>query len=533
MKTKKILFISLALVLIMSFLSASEITFSFDQGEYFFQLGEKAEIDLTIGNDYEEPIYGQMNYKSTQEIFQGNQRFSSTNSESHSLQISEGKSQKKISFDSPKQPMTITLDVSFDFTSIEKDKKEKQVSIENIKIHFTQDSKKQNKQKNQQQSSKSSQSSEKKSGESSPQNQDNKEQNSLKESLEQMQKMFKQNPQQSSSQKKLQNNQLNQNTQALKKQMQRQSSEQEKLKEQFKENLEKNPQLTKEHKKMQDLGYKLSDSELSPNSSKTGKFNLSYKNKEGDKAEIQGKMQNNSIKNLRSLTQEEKDNMIKQLKKNKNFQEFSKKLQNNNFSKNLTDFNFKKNNKTQMNISYKNSETNKTQNIIADFQNKTLENVSLEKNSIDRYNSFLILLFFIFIMFLSYFLYKKYYSQKYLISNTDLIQEQKNLFDYKKYSLDLLNQAKTLFKENQPKDAYEKAAQSLRVYLSYENNLNKEITNDQILNFLKKNTCLNSNEIKKIKQCFDLCSLVEFAKYKANKKDFDNIIKIIREIIKE
>src|SRR6056297_2954452 len=196
MKAKKILFIFLVLILTTQFISASEITFSFGQEEYFFQIGEKAGINLNIENDYEEPIDGQMNYKTTQEIFQGNQRVSSKNSESHSFQISPGKSEKKLVFNSPQQPMTITLDVSFDFTSPEKDKKEKQVSIEDIKIHFTQDSKQQNKQKNQQQSSKSSQSSEKESDKSLSQSQENQEKKSLKESLEQMQKMFKKDPQQ-------------------------------------------------------------------------------------------------------------------------------------------------------------------------------------------------------------------------------------------------------------------------------------------------------------------------------------------------
>lgn len=534
MRQKNILFITLALILIVPIITANEITFSFDQEEYFFQIGEKAEINLNTQNNYEEPINGKMTYKTTQEMIQGNQRFSSTNSKSSKLTIKQGNSQEKLVFNSPQKPMTITLDVSFDFTSPEKNNQENQVSVSNIKIHFTENSKKQNQQKNQQQSSKSSKSSEKSSSsENKPENKENQEKDSLKESLEQMQKMFQKDPQQSSSQKKLQNNQLNQNTQALKKQMQRQSSEKEKLKKQFQENLEKNPQLAKEHKKMQDQGYKLSASELNPNSSKTGDFNLSYKNKKGDKARIQGRMQNNSIKELRSLTQEDKSKMMKQLQNNEKFQKLSEQMQNNNFSKNSQNFKFKKNNKTQLNLSYKNPETNKTQNIIADFHNKTLEDVKLEKTSSDKSDYFLILLFFIFLLFLGYFLYKKYYLQKTIASNINEIPETKNPFDYKKHSLALLEQAKALFKKNQSKDAYEKAAQSLRTYLSYENNLNKELTNDHILNFLKNNTTLNKGEIKKIKECFDLCSLVEFAKYKANKKDFDKITKIIEEIIKK
>ena len=58
--------------------------------------------------------------------------------------------------------------------------------------------------------------------------------------------------------------------------------------------------------------------------------------------------------------------------------------------------------------------------------------------------------------------------------------------------------------------------------------LKKEVTNDEIIRYLKN----KNNNIKSIKECFDLCSLVEFAKYKTNKKDFEKIIKLGEEIIK-
>jgi len=67
----------------------------------------------------------------------------------------------------------------------------------------------------------------------------------------------------------------------------------------------------------------------------------------------------------------------------------------------------------------------------------------------------------------------------------------------------------------------------LRLFLSYENRLNKEITNDEIINFLRE----HKKEYKEAKECFDLCSLVEFAKYKANKEDFDRIIEKAKKII--
>ena len=37
---------------------------------------------------------------------------------------------------------------------------------------------------------------------------------------------------------------------------------------------------------------------------------------------------------------------------------------------------------------------------------------------------------------------------------------------------------------------------------------------------------------KEIKECFDICSLVNFAKYEANEEDFNKIIKTAEKIIK-
>jgi hypothetical protein len=35
-----------------------------------------------------------------------------------------------------------------------------------------------------------------------------------------------------------------------------------------------------------------------------------------------------------------------------------------------------------------------------------------------------------------------------------------------------------------------------------------------------------------VEECFELCSLVEFAKYKASREDFDMIISTVKEVIR-
>ena len=67
----------------------------------------------------------------------------------------------------------------------------------------------------------------------------------------------------------------------------------------------------------------------------------------------------------------------------------------------------------------------------------------------------------------------------------------------------------------------------MRLFLSYENELNKEITNDEIINYLMN----HKQKYEEAKECFDLCSLVEFAKYEINKEDFDRIIRYVKKVI--
>ncbi|NOZ44845.1 MAG: hypothetical protein GXP45_07020, partial [bacterium] len=102
-------------------------------------------------------------------------------------------------------------------------------------------------------------------------------------------------------------------------------------------------------------------------------------------------------------------------------------------------------------------------------------------------------------------------------------------FDYRAKAILMLEHAKRLFEKKEYKDAYADAGQALRLFLSYDNNLNKEVTNDEIVSYLRK----HKKPYKEAKECFDLCSLVEFAKYEANKRDFDKIIRYAKKLIRQ
>lgn len=98
-------------------------------------------------------------------------------------------------------------------------------------------------------------------------------------------------------------------------------------------------------------------------------------------------------------------------------------------------------------------------------------------------------------------------------------------FDYKKESLKLLAKAETISETNL-KEAFFYVAQAIRLYYIHKLELKKEITNSKLIQEIKK------NKIKhiKIQECLNNCQLVEFAKMKPTKKDFNensNIAKLL------
>ena len=214
--------------------------------------------------------------------------------------------------------------------------------------------------------------------------------------------------------------------------------------------------------------------------------------------------------------QQLKEEFQKQLSQNEEFQKYDEQLQKQGFNQENMEF-FQEGNSTNLELNYKDIK-NQTATIKAEFANNTIQKIELKKNnSKDMYYWLL----FLFLLIIGYFLYKKY-TKRTVLKDKNIRMFHKKPFDYRSEANELLQSAKKAFEQKKFKDAYGKAAQALRLFLSHENNLKKELTNYEILKVLKG----KNKEHKEIRKCFDLCSLVEFAKYRANKKDFDTIIMI-------
>ncbi len=331
-----------------------------------------------------------------------------------------------------------------------------------------------------------------------------------------------QNPQQAA-----QNNQPDQDTSALKKQMQKQVQQQQQMQQQFQQQIATNRDFQKANQELSDLGYNLTSISANPSSNNTGTFTASYAKQNGDKASVQGEMNNGTMKSLQTDTAEDRQKMRDLLAQHKDFQKYLKQLQDDGFKEVSSTFS-RENNTMALQIQYENSK-NETAQINARFVNGSVEHVELVREQERNLYPVYLIGILVFLV-LAYLVYNKYSGKKELktlVGKNISLQEEN--FDFREAAGKLVEKAISLYEEKHFKDAYGTAAQALRLYLSYKYGLNKEVTNSELINYLKS----KGVECGKFDRCLQLSSLIEFAKHVPEDGEFEELIKIIKNTLKD
>jgi hypothetical protein len=343
-----------------------------------------------------------------------------------------------------------------------------------------------------------------------------------------IQQQFNQNlnQQQGLAHDRVQNNQLNQNTNALKQQMEQQVQQKKQMEKEFQQNLAQNTRFQKKHQELINSGYNITDALFNVVSNNTGSFELSYQKPDGKTATLKGEMENGTIKNLMSLTSVEKQRIINLLKENKEFQKYDRQLKETGFNQSEIVFNQITQNYTKLMLLYKKGE--KEKDITAEYINGTIQNVQLDNENDGKINLLWLILIPI-LAFVIWFVYIKYFKKiKNFIQNPPFETKFDTSIDYKKETKKMIKEAKKLFDTEKEKDAYERLSQAIRFYFSYKFDIKKEITNTELLKKLRKEKAKNYLEIQR---CLNICSMVEFARHRPNKEDFNKIMRIIEKII--
>ena len=535
--------LALIFIIFMGFFQAvyaQDILLSTNQTDYYFKTGENAIIPIEINNTYGKQISGILQYTISQLINQGNIQLSNYNTEKKSLSINE--ENNKISFDVGKSdtPSNFTVNLGFNYN----ENGNRIVPLGPIIIHFVSDES----QKNTHQQNKMQNSSQP-STQSNQQDIFSQQQQQMEQGLNELfgnqSDLFSQQQQQmeqklnevlgnqqnqsQNQQQQLQNNQLAQDSNALKQQLDRQVQKQEQIKKEFEQKLFSNNEFLNRHQNLLKNGYNINASNLNAKSNDTGSFDIKYNNTTGKWATLQGNMKNGTMTNINEQSQDKQEKLLEKLKQNKSYQQFNSKLLTEGFSQN--DIAFEANgNVTNVILKYEDQkQANAT--ITANFVNDEIRQVTLEDRNSNPLNLMLLIIIAVTVVsaLCIYFAIKKFKNKKsFTIIDTQLNPKLKS-FDHVIESKKLIDEAIQYHDKGDYKEAFGTAGKSIRLFLSHDAGIKREITSEELIRLIPK----DNYPINDIRECLKVTDLVEFAKLKATDYDFKKIISLFNKLLNQ
>ncbi|MCF7860669.1 hypothetical protein K9M79_00360 [Candidatus Woesearchaeota archaeon] len=480
----------------------AEITLSTNQTDYYYPLNQDAILRINSSNTYKEDVPGQLGYEVSTTINQGNAIFTSINSQSTSHVVPNGDSQIELNLGTASSPQTTTLtQLTFNY---EHDGSDFTTTLGEIRIHFVEDpSQQQNQDQGQESTSEENQQSEDKQQQEDQSHDD---------------KTVQHDPS-----TRMQNSQQSQNMNSVHKQIQDDINKANEEKQQIIDQLSQNEEFARQHREMLDKGYELKSGDVTPGDERSD-FKLDYSKPDNNETQsIQGTMVNSSLESIsNTLTQQE---LLDKIESDGRYVNFTDSLmrEHQNLSRSV---NFYDNDtKVDMNLSKIDPITNQSQKpnagVHVEFENRTLKTMEFTK---DKPNYLWYLIALIIIMVAITFILFRIGSQK---TNHKTVISKKP-FDFYNEASRILKLSKKEFENGQFKDAYGHVSESVRLYYSHKYQLKSESTNTSILNNLKDRNI----KVNDLKTCFSISSMVEFAKYKPNRKDYEQIYMIAQKHIK-
>ncbi|MFA6089222.1 MAG: hypothetical protein WC755_05130 [Candidatus Woesearchaeota archaeon] len=497
-----------------------EVWMQTNQSVYYVPLNVQGGIPLEITNDFDNAIDTSFTFSITQIINQGNMQSQSTNSQTQGMSVAPKNQTLYLGVGPANTPGELDITIQLSYTDPDTSE-QKTATMNGLKVIFIDENDKNNKQQ-QQSKEQQEKDNEKKKSEQQSQSQQEKEQQKQQE--EQRQNQEEQKQQQNN--QKLQNSQGAQDTNALRQQMEKQKQEREQKEQEFQNKIADSKEFQEENKKLEEQGYKLDKMNTDIEKNDTGSFNAEYKNDKGENAQMKGEMQNSSMQNVASQTQEQRDSMKNQLTNTSRFQQFDEKMRKAGLNTTNLEYGKFDANSSVLTVQYKN-DNNETGNITATYINDTLKKIETQYSNDNNFRTYLIIVILLLLIagFIFYKLTRPKKSQIMVVSE----EKKERPFDFLYYCKHELDLAKRSFDSGDMKEAYAKCANALRVFYSYKFADKKEIVNYDAIVIAKK----NKFKYELLKDTLNLCSLVEFAKYKPNKDDFNEILSNSKKIIEK
>jgi len=533
---------------------ADDITFQTDQKDYYFSTGTEAEIAVGYQNDLGNSVSGQLSYKITEGVSSGGFSYSSSNTQSTPMTVPAGSGDFTLNGLYSDSQKDIGVDLSFQYSD---GGDSTVVTLGTITIHFTDDTSGKNQQNPQTSSESQSSSSSNQQSSSAAQQMAGQMQQQQQNLINRM--MSSQEQQPSSAQQALQNSQQSYNSGSLKRQMEEKAEESAREKEALSESLDSDELLGSAEEKLSEEGYEMTSESVNPQSMSEGSFTREYQNSAGDLVTLSGEINDGEVESVKeSFSPEEQENLIPEsLLNNETYMGYLGTLQQDGFAPVSASINYTRDkasfeqvfassedlsdpdNLKGLNYPDGSADGNEgnypkiTANLTPDLD--VVNEVKLIRD--DDYSwlfPVLIILLIAVLAVLGWFTYKKYFS-----GNSDdagdgnaMADVVRAPFDYRKFASGLLDEAESAFAEGDYVSAYGKAGQALRVYLSHCYYDGSEATNEELMDIMYHSGSY-SVDIGYVRTLLDGCSSVEFAKGSADRVQFEEFIRYIRNVIAE
>ncbi len=253
----------------------------------------------------------------------------------------------------------------------------------------------------------------------------------------------------------------------------------------------------------------------------------------GQQGSIEKRMTNNQIEqnpnrevlnNIIRHDQELKDEIMRKLRSNKQFQNYDEQLRNSGFNQTQPSFYHIAENHTEITIPYRNERSGEERVLKAEYINGSIEGVSLSIEEEQNTAMWWILIPLIALIAIAGWMV---YRLKHKAPTTPVCQIENNCDEGE--AIRILDEAEQLFRNGMEKEAYVRVSQGVRYHFASKLGIRRELLNTELLKVL--NGRIDADSYDKVRKCLDLCGRVEFARYKPTISDFEEVIKIARDVI--
>jgi len=505
------LFALLALCLLVPAAFAAGITITAEQKDYYFALGEPADIPLTISNTYTHAIDGTIQFTTIEQMQNANSVLMSTKNRVDTRTFEPGNSVMEVGAETSKVPRIIRGQIVYYYS----DPSPVTVSLPEITIHFV-DTKP---------SSGAAQSPV--SSTSSPGG--NAPAGSSIQLVQQAASAQQQAGRDGSMQPSIQNSQIPQDAAALKEQLKKEAERKEQEKNQFNALLENDTLVRAVNSSLADEGFFRESLDTSPAGGDAGTFSMEYRNTAGEQVSLGGAMEEGSVP---SVTERSGSpvRVSPTLNANATYLSSADHLREQGFLRNGTVMEISRGG-TIVNLTYQNGQGRRaTVNATITGGNVTSLDVGVEKEPAPDYlPAILIAIIAALVGVAGLLVYRRYCRQRDLGQRVPQPDGSgAGPFDHRAEAERLLKGAENAFCHHRYAEAYGMAGQALRLYLSYESGIRTETTNDEILAYIRS----SHRDIAELETILRLCEMVEFARGEPDQEEFTGIIAKVRTLIK-